>query len=151
MVVADVNVFVRGALGHPQGPNARILEAAAAGVFVLVTSHQIRKETIDVLCREDVGPLEEDEATAVMEAICEYARIIEPGPEDPAYRRAIRDPDDVIVLRTAAGVYFHDDLAQMIRRAIVSGDTHAFPVGRGWYGFKYFEAADFWRTLSSDG
>ncbi len=148
LVVADVNVYIRAVLGHPEGPNRRIIEAAMTGIVTLVASDQIRDETIEVLMREETGGLSLDVAADLMDPICQAARMVTPAPDDPQYSRVVRDPDDVIVLRTAAGIYFEPDLAVVAERFIVSGDRHAFPAGRDWYGFKYREAGAFWRELS---
>lgn len=148
LVVADVNVYIRAITGHPEGPNRKIVEAALAGVITLIISDQIRDETIEVLTREEMGGYDPDVAADLMDPICKAARIVTPAEDDPKYARVVRDPDDVIVLRTAAGIFFEDDLARSARRYIVSGDIHAFPAGRDWYGFKYREAGPFWRELS---
>jgi predicted nucleic acid-binding protein len=148
LIVADVNVYIRAITGHPEGPNRKIVEAALAGIITLVISEQIRNETIEVLTREEMGGYDADLAADLMDPICRAARVITPAEDDPKYAKVVRDPDDAIVLRTAAGIYFDDDLARSVRRYIVSGDIHAFPAGRDWYGFKYREAGPFWRELS---
>ena len=150
LVVADVNVFVRAFLGHPDGANNRIVEAALTGVLVLVMSEDIRAETIEVLSREETGGYDPEVAAEIMEPVCKAARMVFPGPDDPQYRKVVRDPDDRIIIRTAAGTYVDEDLASMPKRAIVSGDTHSFPRGRSWYGFRYFTAAEFWHMLQDE-
>lgn len=150
LVVADVNVYVRALSGHPEGPSRKIVEAALTRVVVLVMSAQIRDETIEVLTREETGGYDLDVAADLMEPICQVARFVTPAPHDPQYVKVVRDPDDVIVLRTAAGIFFEPDLAAMTELFIVSGDTHAFPRGRDWYGFKYREARTFWKELSKE-
>ncbi len=148
LVVADVNVYIRAITGHPEGPNRKIVEAALAGVIVLVISDQLRDETIEVLTREEMGGYDPEVAADLMDPICRAARVVTPAEDDPKYAKVVRDPDDVIVLRSAAGFFFEDDLARSPRRFFVSGDIHAFPAGRDWYGFKYREAGPFWRELS---
>lgn len=88
-----------------------------------------------------------DQATDIVDAMCGSVRYVAPVPDDPQYAQVVRDPDDAIVLRTAAGIYFHADLATYLDRYIVSGDTHAFPPGRDWYGFRYRTASEFQREL----
>lgn len=147
LVVGDINLYYRAALGHPDGANRHIIEASQAGVLVLVSSKEIRLETLEVLRRPD-SRLGFDEAEDILEAMCSGVRYVQPGPHDPQYVDVVNDPDDVIVLRTAAGIYFHDDLSPHDRRFIVSGDTRAFPRGRNWYGFRYMTAKEFWQELS---
>jgi len=149
LVVADVNLYFRALTGHPEGPNRKIVEAAATGVLVLVISEQIRLESIEVLSRPELETgLSENEAADLMEPICVAAKMVMPAPDDPKYSKVVNDPDDVIVLRTAAGIYFYEDLAGLSDRYIVSGDKKSFPVGRDWYGFKYMGAADFWHEFT---
>jgi predicted nucleic acid-binding protein len=149
LVVADVNVFVRAIGGNPAGPNRKIVEAAALGVILLVTSDQIVAETIEVLQREDVGGYGRDEAADLMDPICRSARFVTPAADDPQYAKVVRDVDDIIILRTAAAIFYEHDLAALPHLFVVSGDKHAFPAGRNWYGFRYREAAAFWRELTA--
>ena len=84
---------------------------------------------------------DEDVAADILDPIWKASRLIEAAPSDPKYFRLVRDPDDVIVLRTATRIYFHDDLASCPRQYIVSGDTHSFPLIRNWYGFRVHDRA----------
>lgn len=120
------------------------------GVIVLVMSEPIRDETIEVLCREETGDYDPEVAADILHPICQVARMIDPAADDPKYRQVVNDPEDVIILRTAGGIYFHDDLMSMTKLAIVSGDTHAFPKERNWYGFRYYTATEFWNVLQDE-
>ena len=148
LVVADTNVYVRALTGHPDGPNRKIIEAATLGVIVLVISKEIQDEVLDVLCRDEPWGMGREAAEDLMEPICESARTVECAPDAPHYARATRDPDDAVILRTAAGIYSHEDLSATEHRYIVSGDRHAFPPNRDWYGFKHVEARPFYQALT---
>jgi hypothetical protein len=90
----------------------------------------------------------EEQATALMDHICASARMVEPAVDDPHYLKAVHDPDDVFILRTAVGAYAEADLAVLTERHIVSGDGRAFPKGRVYYGFRCREAHEFWEEFS---
>lgn len=150
LVVADVNLYVRALVGNPEGPDRKIIEAAITGVIVLIISEQIRRETIEVLSRPEISNVGDDQAADLMDSICRAARFVEPVADDPRYVKVVHDPDDAIILRTAAGIFLEPDLALMPDLYIVSGDKHAFPPGENWYSFKYRQAHEFWRELANE-
>jgi predicted nucleic acid-binding protein len=150
LVVGDVNLYVRAIGGHSDCAERKVVEAASLGVIVLVCSEQIRRETVEVLSRPELSDLSEEQAADLMGRICSTARMVEPAADEARYLSAVRDVDDVIILRTAVGTYLEQDLAEMTQRYIVSGDVRAFPAGRNYYGFKCLGAPRFWQELKGE-
>lgn len=147
LLVADTNVYIRGITGNSNGPNRKLIEASLLEVVVLVTSREIFDEAVDVLCRPEISDMTEAEAVSALQKAMDKATWVDLAPDEPHYRKATGDPDDAIVLRTAAGIYSDPTLSDSPHRYIVSGDTHAFPSGGQWYGFHHATASELWESL----
>jgi hypothetical protein len=71
---------------------------------------------------------------------------VELAETDSAYSKAVRDPDDEMVLRTAGGTMALPRLAMMQPKYIVTNNTRDFK-GANFYGFRVVTAHDFWQIL----
>ena len=113
-VVADTNVVVSGLLW--QGPPRRIVDAARAGLLVLVSSEPLVAAQLS--------------AAMLADLYAEFAELVAPASIAPTI---LDDPDDDAVLATAlAG---GADL-------IVSGDVHLLALSR-YQGIRIVDAATF--------
>jgi hypothetical protein len=114
----------------------------------LVLCEEIRRDALEVLARPELGSLHPEVVDSVLGPVWRAAFFVEPVPDDPQYVAVVRDPDDVIVLRTAMAAYLYpDELGSGQRKFIVSGDTRAFPPGRRWAEWEYRVASEFWSDL----
>ncbi len=105
--------MVISALLAPAGTPAAILRAWSVGAFELVASPLLLAELERALAYPKLRKrIHENEATAVVEWLGRFARIV-PDPDQPA-PRASEDPDDDYLIALAA----HE------RAALVSGDRH---------------------------
>jgi uncharacterized protein len=116
--VLDTSVLVAAVL-RPEGPSGKVLEAARAGAFSLVTSAEILDELVDVLTREKIqryAPLSEEQVATVRLGLQRLAERV-PG-EYRDLDLVERDSDDNIVAAAAfemeAGYIVTLDIAHML-------------------------------------
>lgn len=137
----DPNVFVSAAISE-HGPPARILEAAEAGRFELVTSRQLSEELMGVLLRDKFRRYLPYEAVPTfIRRIRKIVPFSDEGPE----ARLTEDPDDDYLVSLA-----------LRERAdfLVSGDRHLRDLGRlsfGDHALRILDPRDFLNELERSG
>ena len=140
-------VLCRAVQGRRDSPNRDLLEVIVGGVVVCALSNEIREEVTEVLARPVFGSMTPAGVDSLLQPVWDAARWVELGPDDPRYARFVGDNDDVHILRTAVGTFFHTDLASLPKKFIVSADRKAFPQGTNWYGFECCSATNFMPRL----
>lgn len=137
MVVLDSSVLVYAVMGSdPNSVMRRVVRFAATGVYDCVMSHAIREEATSVLGRADkwTKPLSPAEVNVALEPLWKAVHWMDPAPDDPAYLPIVRDPKDVVVLRTAAAVVYDPVLGQRRAKWLVSENTRHFRPSVNWAG-----------------
>jgi hypothetical protein len=124
-----------------------VFEAAVGGLVVCVLSSHVRTELTEVLGRPKFGSMTPDAVDLMFQRLWNAARWVDMAADDPKYVRFVHDPKDVPLLRTAVGTFFHQDLAAMPNKFIVSSDGRAFRKGVNWNGFMCCSATEFMRML----
>lgn len=148
LAVLDASVLVRAFLSHNQGSPARqVFEAALLGVFDVMLSEGVRRETYAVLGRQAVGGYRPEDVDAVLGPLWKVATwVSEVEDSDGSITRAAMDPKDAYLLRTAAAVYTH---AAAWRSAmfLVTENTRHFPPGSSWGDFRFVDCLRFLQRL----
>ncbi|MDQ2913465.1 MAG: PIN domain-containing protein [Chloroflexota bacterium] len=140
--VVDSSVLVAAVVSsHPQSPNREVVELALVDVFVMGVSDYIRSEVEGTLL-EDFG-LTQEQIDAVLSPIWRVARWLEPVPETPELRAAIKDPNDRPILQAAIGAYSIPELAPLPEKYLISENTTHFKPGRNHYGFECITSGGF--------
>jgi hypothetical protein len=117
------------------------------GIVTCVLSEELRREVTEVLGRPTLRGWTPQEVDDNFGPVWRAARFVEMAADDPKYLKFVRDPDDVPLLRTASGTFFHPHLASAPRKFIVSSDGRAFRHGINWNGFECCTAGDFMQRL----
>ena len=148
LAVLDASVLVRAFLAtNPSSPARQVFEAALLQVFDVVASEQLRVETYDVLGRASVGSYDEQDVDAVLGPLwAAITWVIEATDDNGDIARAVSDPKDAYLLRTAAAVY---EGAAVWRSTmfLVTENTRHFPPGSAWGDFRYVDCLRFLQRL----
>jgi hypothetical protein len=105
-----------------------------------VLSQEIRVEVTEVLGRPQAGSMTPAQVDDVFGDFWAVVRWRTPVEADPSYLPVVRDPKDVIVLRTAMSVWLDGELATRPQKFIVSDNTRHFRTGVNWAGFRFLTA-----------
>lgn len=148
LAVLDASVLVRAFLAiNASSPARQVLEAALLQVFDVIASEQLRVETYEVLGRTEVGGFDRKDVDAVLGPLWAVAIwVTEATDENGDIARAVSDPNDAYLLRTAGAVYERavDWRPNMF---LVTENTRHFPPGSAWGDFRYVDCLRFLQRL----
>lgn len=150
VAVLDTSVLFAGTVAtHPQSAALRVIEAGIAGFYDAVLSQCNWDETVAQLqAKANLAP---EQAGQPFEPLLGKATWVPLSPDDPSYASAVRDPDDVAILRTAMSVLEVPALATRPGLYIVTENSRDFRVGENWYMFRLRTAHQFWQELRRAG
>lgn len=148
LAVLDASVLIRAFLSHRRGSPARqVFEAALLGVFDVMLSEAVRRETYDVLGRQSRGGYQPSDVDAVLCPLWEVATwVSEAEDADGSIANAAADPKDAYLLRTAGAVY-EDAIPWRDSMFLVTENTRHFPPGDSWGDFRYVDCVRFLQRL----
>jgi predicted nucleic acid-binding protein len=148
LVVLDACVQVAAFVAkNDTSLNVSIVRAAAAGIVDYVDSAIIRAEVTAAMAQPKLGAMSPADVESLMDPLWSRAlAVVEPADEDPVYSRAVRDPSDAGVLRTAMGASLLPSLAARRLKCIVTSNGRDFK-GSNFYGWNIRSPLHFWNDL----
>lgn len=149
LAVLDTSVLVRAILAtNSSSPARHVFEAALLQVFDVMASEQLRVETYDVLSRSSVGSYDSKDVDAVLGPLWSVIRWVDEVRDDSGdIARAVADPRDAYLLRTAGAVY--EGAAEWRPNMfLVTENTRHFPLGSAWGDFHYVDCLRFLQRLT---
>ena len=148
LAVLDASVLVRAFLAtSPSSPARQVFEAALLQVFDVIASQQLRVETYEVLGRASVSSYDQDEVDAVLGPLWTVTTWVAEASDDTGdIARAVSDPKDAYLLRTAGAVY-EGSVDWRSNMFLVTENTRHFPPGSAWGDFHYVDCLRFLQRL----